>query len=83
MTYNEALAKSRTVKWKVSICHSGEECWCRVIEPIDRIEDKDGNEIYIVSSGSINEIHAEHIVRIHNENIDRINEGRLKENYDL
>lgn len=83
MDYKEALEFSNRVKWKTTPCNTGEDCWCRIIEPIERIEDKDGNEIYIASSGSIGKDHAEHIVKIHNENIDRINEGRLKENYDL
>ena len=73
MEYNEALAKSNMVKWKTTLCSGGEECWCRIIEPINRIEDKDGNEIYIASSGSINKEHAEHIVKIHNQQIDRFN----------
>lgn len=77
MTYNEALAKSLTVKWKTIPCSSsGEECWCRIILPIDEIKDDQENEIYIVGSGSINKEYAEHIVKIHNEYIDKIN-GRL------
>jgi hypothetical protein len=68
---------SNTVKWKATVCPSGEECWCRMIEPVDKIEDDKGNEIYIAGSGEINKIHAEHIVKIHNQQIDRFNEGRL------
>jgi len=82
MNYNEALEKSKIVKWKTTPCTSGEDCWCRIIEPIERIEDDEGNEVYIASSGSINKEHAEHIVKIHNWQIDRFNDS-MKEDYDL
>jgi hypothetical protein len=31
MTYQEAINKSLTLKWKVGTCSQGEECWCRTI----------------------------------------------------
>lgn len=72
MTYTEGLQKALTVKWKTSPCNQGEKCWCRTIEPIEEIVDDDGNEIYISPSGTIHSEHAEHIVKFHNEYIDRI-----------
>jgi len=72
MEYHEAVEKSKTVKWKTSPCFTGEECWCRIIEPVEKIEDKDGNEIYIAGSGSINKEYAEHIVKLHNEFVDKM-----------
>lgn len=33
MTHEEAKKKSFEVKWKTKPCHSGEECWCRIIVP--------------------------------------------------
>lgn len=72
LTYKEAQEKSLKVKWKISYCPQGEECWCRVIEPEVEIKDKDGNKIYIIGSGEVSKIHAEHIVNIHNNLVGRI-----------
>jgi hypothetical protein len=69
MDYKEALAISLKVRWKTAPCKSGEECWCRLITPEEDIEDDEGNEVYIASSGTINKEHAEHIVRLHNESL--------------
>ena len=69
MTYEEATKLSLTVEWKVSLCNSGESCWCRIIEPKEEIKDSDGNEIYIVGSGSISKTYAEHIVEQHNKSL--------------
>ena len=38
------------VKWKVSPCFSGEDCWCRIIEPEEPITytygfDNEGNHL--------------------------------------
>lgn len=66
MTFKQAIAKSLTVRWKVSFCPQGEKCWCRVIEPEEQIIDDDGEQIHIAPSGSIAKDHAEHIVRVHN-----------------
>lgn len=69
MTYKEAQERSLHVEWKTSICFSGEDCWCRVIEPVTEIKDDDGNEIYIAGSGCVPKIYAEHIVLIHNDQL--------------
>ena len=71
LSYQEAQELSLKVKWKVSLCtHQGKECWCRIIEPLKDIKDKDDTEIYIVSSGCISKIHAEHIVKLHNTHLE-------------
>lgn len=69
MNYEDLLKKSLKVEWKVSLCPSGLECWCRVIEPKEPLIDNEENEFYIVGSGSIPKEHAEHIVKLHNEKI--------------
>lgn len=69
MNYEEAIQYSMTVRWKTSTCFTGEECWCRVIEPVTQIKDTDGNEIYIAADGCIPKEYAEHIVKLHNESI--------------
>jgi len=69
MTYKEAQEHSLKVKWKTLVCHEGENCWCRGIEPIEEIKDIDGEEIYISPTGSISKIYAEYIVELHNKSI--------------
>jgi len=69
LKYKDAQNLSLTVKWKTTPCQSGESCWCRIIEPEQELKDKDGNEIYIVGSGSIPKIYAEHIVKLHNASL--------------
>jgi len=66
MNYQEAMQHALKVDWKVSLCHEGKECWCRVIEPKEKIISSEDEEIYIVGSGSISKEHAEHIVNVHN-----------------
>jgi len=67
MTYDEAVAFSLTVTWKTSFCNEGEKCWCRIIEPVEEIKDKDNNDIYIAASGCIPTEYAVHLVKLHNQ----------------
>ena len=53
MTYEEAQKESLKVKWKASPCQQGEECWCRIIEPVEPIMYDGDEEYYIVGSASI------------------------------
>jgi len=72
MNYKEAIEYSLTVRWKTTLCESqGDSCWCRIIEPEEEIKDDDDNEIYIASSGKIPKEYAEHIVKIHNESLNK------------
>lgn len=70
--------KSIKHKWEVGLCNSGENCWCRIItvskeefehfkEYVDNIDEMP----CIVSDGSINEEIANHIVALHNDNLDK------------
>ena len=34
MTFEEAKVKLFQVKWKTTLCHQGEDCWCRIIKHI-------------------------------------------------
>ena len=70
MTYQEAIEKSFTVKWKVNTCTHGKQCWCRTIEPEERILYKDGDtedSYYIARSGEMLKETAEYFVKLHNE----------------
>ena len=69
MTYEEAQQKALTVEWKAVPCHQGEECWCRIIEPIEPILYDGDEEYYIVASGSIPKLEAEHLVELHNRSL--------------
>lgn len=72
LTYEEAAKLSLTKEWKVSICHQGKECWCRIIKtknPIFYYETEEKEEYYIIGSGAINKDTAKHIVKVHNEKL--------------
>ena len=69
LTYKEAQELSLKVEWKVGKCLQGKRCWCRPIHLKKRIEDENGHEIYIISSGCISTVHAEHIVKLHNASL--------------
>ena len=69
MNYQEAISYSLSVRWKTTPCPTGKECWCRIIEPEEKIIDDKDNEIYIVGAGMISKEYAEHIVQLHNASI--------------
>jgi hypothetical protein len=71
MNYTEAKELSLKVKWRTEPCTQGEECWCRQIIPDQEIVAEGGEEIYIVGSGSIAKEYAEHIVKLHNESLNK------------
>lgn len=70
MEYEDAEELLYSTKWKTSCCSQGEECWCRIIEPVEKIVYDETGEIYIAGSGSIPKRAAEHIVKLHNDNLD-------------
>lgn len=55
----------KELQWKVSLCNSGESCWCRVIETVENI----GDVGIVVSDGAIGKEEAEYIVELHNRRI--------------
>lgn len=76
MTFEEAQQKALTVKWKAVPCHVGKKCWCRMIVPKKKIAYKDSPgdaELWIIGSAAVSKEHAEHIVRLHNNFIERGN----------
>ncbi len=75
LTYKEAQEKALTVKWKYEPCFSGDQCWCRLVSPVDPIPYDDGKGgtddfDYIIGSGSVSKIFAEHIVELHNKSLE-------------
>ena len=58
-----------TVKWKTDICHTGEDCWCRLIVPVEPTQYEDGDDAYIVPDGCISKQEAEYLVELHNKSI--------------
>ena len=72
MKYNEAREKSFTVKWEAALCPQGEECWCRMVRPADRIFYEDGDvesEFLVIGSGEMDTETAEYLVKLHNNNL--------------
>ena len=69
MTYEQAQKEALKVKWKTSPCQQGQECWCRIIEPVKPIIYDEYGEYYIVGSASIPKLEAEHLVELHNKSL--------------
>lgn len=75
--YDEAQKHSLTVPWKLETCNVGEDCWCRIIVPVEPIKyiNKIGDteridEIdYIIPDGSIDKETAEYFVELHNRSV--------------
>lgn len=69
LTFQQARDLSLAVRWKVSLCNTGEDCWCRMIEPESPILFRDGyldEEYCVCVMGAIDKATAEHIVKLHN-----------------
>ena len=75
---DKAIEYSLTIPWKIDVCNSGKECWCRVISPIESIKythtysgEKTEVETLenIIPDGSVDKDTAEYLVKIHNEKI--------------
>jgi hypothetical protein len=69
MTYEDAQKEALKVKWKATPCLQGEECWCRIIEPVEPILYDGDEEYYIAGSGSIPKLEAEYLVELHNRKL--------------
>ena len=76
-SYDEAQSYSLTVPWKLTTCNVGEECWCRIILPTEKIlyKNKVGDTErvdefeYIIPDGSVDKETAEYIVDLHNDEV--------------
>jgi hypothetical protein len=74
MTYDEATEKALNIKWVIDTCSQGEECWCRIIKPVETIMSTnsgyDGSdyeeEYWVTRPGEIKKEVAERIVSDHN-----------------
>lgn len=78
MNYEQAVEFSLTVPWKLMECFGGEECWCRLIVPLEPIRytytfsdgtTKEDVLEQITDAAVLDKITAEHIVKIHNERL--------------
>jgi hypothetical protein len=78
MNYEEAKKYSFMVPWKATECFSGPDCWCRIILPVEPIyyshpESPDTQrEFDIVDAGALDQETAEYIVKLHNEQLEKI-----------
>lgn len=63
-------------KWKVDVCNTGENCWCRVIYVAEEVyyssesHMKQQETPCIIPDGSVGKKEAEHIVKLHNDWLD-------------
>ena len=69
MTHEEIKEKSFKLEWKVSDCHSGPDCWCKVIKLKEPLFDDEGYEYEVIRDASVNDEMAQHIVKLHNESL--------------
>ena len=66
--YIKKMKNILEVKWKVSECGNS-DCWCRIIEPEEKIIDENKFEVTVIDAGSINKEIADHIVKLHNDSL--------------
>jgi len=74
MTYDEAEEKALNMKWVMDTCSQGEECWCRIIKPVEPVKYNNTRhgetdwleEYWIVRPGELNKKIAERIIEDHN-----------------
>ena len=87
MNFEQARELSFLVKWKVAECFSGPS-WCRRILPVDpslyndeyenfgkTLVSTEPEEYEIIPDAAIDQKTAEYIVRLHNENYDRVQQS--------
>jgi hypothetical protein len=73
MNYEEAKQKVLNIPWKTDICHSGEDCWCRIIRPTEQVEyirksnEESATLDCIIDWGSIDKETAQYVIDLHNE----------------
>lgn len=81
MNFEQAKELSFLVPWKTIECFSGPECWCRIIVPFEPIlyshqESPDvEHEYIIVDAGALDQETAEYMVRLHNEQYERVKQS--------
>ena len=71
-SYQNAHDRAMKARWKTDTCNSGDDCWCRTIITETELLDPDGDQLYIVPDGAIDQRTAEHIVELHNNSLEDI-----------
>lgn len=80
MKYSEAIKEIYNKPWKVSTCNERESCWCRIIKSVEPIvyreEDEDKFSLIseVIPMGIISSDFAEHVVKLHNEFLEKKSE---------
>ena len=77
LNYQQAIEESLKRRWKIGTCSQGEECWCRTIKCEDPLmfsesDDSEEEEYHVVRSGELNRETVEHLVRIHNQQVESL-----------
>lgn len=57
-------------KWQTIPCHTGKECWCRMIVTKDYDETTQEDDTLVCHAGALTKNVAEHVVKLHNNFID-------------
>ena len=70
MTYSEYFEIAKTQSWKSIPCHSGTDCWCRIITTVEPILDNE-EELHLTTWGSVCKDAAEYIVELHNKSLSK------------
>lgn len=70
MTYQEAKQSLNNVRWRVQPCPI-KDCWCAMIFPEEEITCDEDEEVYVIGSGEILKSQAEHIVEVHNKQLEK------------
>lgn len=76
MNYEQARKESFLVPWKATECFSGQNCWCRIIVPVEPLyythpsSPDIKREFVIVDAGALDQQTAEYFVNLHNERLE-------------
>lgn len=82
MTYSEFFEIAKDKPWKAIPCHSGTECWCRIIT-VEDFERPDNEDSHISSWGSISKEFAEYLVELHNQTLESNSQLRFNSKEEL
>lgn len=61
-----------SVRWKVGLCNTGEACWCRTV-----LSEDESQGFCVISDGAVFAADAEHIVKLHNDWLEKREQLRV------
>ena len=69
--YKAAEKQLINTKWRIKMCSQGSDCWCRIIVPVTKVSYSVEEDMYVIGSGSVSKGIAAHIVKVHNESLEK------------